>query len=210
MADNVIPQGALSDYQRWEPESLNALSAQLPTAESLEEIHQQAHQEGYEIGFNEGMATGYQQGKARAEQEVLRLNALIDSVEEAVSQVDQATREALLGLALEISKQILRQALKIKPELLLPIVRGAMESIPQHSQHPHLHLHPEDAMLVRAHMQAEIAHGGWKIVEDHRMEQGGCRIETTAAEVDATLPSRWQRLSVALSQDVSWLDDEHH
>jgi flagellar assembly protein FliH len=208
MADNVISQDPQGGYQRWEPESLNLAKVQLPTAKTLEEIHQQAHQEGYDIGFNEGVAAGYQEGKAHAEQEALRLSDLLGSVEEAVSQVDQATSEALLGLALEIAKQVLRQALRTKPELLLPVVRGAMESIPQYSQHPHLHLHPEDAALVRTHMQAEIGHGGWKIIEDQRMERGGCRIETAAVEVDATLPSRWQRLSAALSQDVSWLDDE--
>lgn len=210
MAEN-LPQDN-PGYQRWEPAALEdpgvGQKVKLPTAEALEDIHQQAHQEGYELGYGEGTAAGYQQGRAQAEEELRRLQKLLRSVEEATSQLGQATSEELLSLALEISKQILRQALAAKPELLLPIVRSAMESIPQHSQHLHLHVHPDDAALVKTQMQTEIAQGGWRIVEDQRIERGGCRIETAVAEVDATLGSRWQRLAAALGKDMSWLDDD--
>lgn len=211
MAEN-LPHDNPTAYQRWEPEALDdagiVRNVRLPTAEALEGIHQQAHQEGYDIGFNEGVAAGYQQGRAQAEEELGRLRVLLGSVEDAIRQFGQATSDELLNLALEIAKQILQQALGVRPELLLPIVRNVMESIPPHSQHPRLHLHPDDAALVKTHMQAEIAHGAWKIIEDQRMARGGCRIETAAAEVDATLASRWQRLAAALGKDMSWLDDD--
>jgi flagellar assembly protein FliH len=202
-----------TNYQRWEPVALDAVDVdvqqvQLPTAEALEDIHRQAHQEGYDLGYSEGQAAGYKQGAAKAEEEFLHLKELLASVEDAIQQFGKSTSEELLSLSLEISKQILRQSLKVRPELLLPIVRNVMESIPQHSQHPHLHLHPEDAVLVKTHMQNEIALGGWKIVEDQRIARGGCRIETTAAEIDATLANRWERLAVALGKDMSWLDED--
>lgn len=207
-----LPHGNPTAYQRWEPVSLEDAKiekpVQLPTAEALEDLHQQAHQEGYDLGYNEGVTAGYQQGRAQAEDELQRLRALLGAVEEAARQLGQATSEELLNLALEIAKQILQRALKVKPELLLPIVRNVMESVPQHSQHPHLHLHPDDAALVKSHMQAELANGPWRIVEDQRIERGGCRIETAVAEVDATLASRWQRLAAALGKDMSWLDDD--
>lgn len=206
-----MPHDTQTGYQRWQPEALDGADLQkvkLPTAEVVENIHQQAHQEGYDIGYNEGVAAGYQKGSAQAEDEVRRLRDMLAAVEEAIGQFGKATSDELLNVALEISKQILRESLKAKPELLLPIVRSAMESVPQHSQHPHLHLHPEDAALVRTHMQAEIALGAWRIVEDQRIERGGCRIETTAAEIDATIGNRWQRLASALGKDLSWLDED--
>lgn len=204
-----------TNYQRWEPAALDEVEVQkvkLPTAEVLEDIHRQAHQEGYDTGYNEGReagwAAGYQEGTTRAEEEMRRLQEMLAAVEEAMRQFGEATSEELLTLALEISKQILRQALRVHPELLLPIVRSVMESIPQHSQHPHLHLHPEDAALVKTHMQAEIALGGWRIVEDQRVARGGCKIETVAAEIDATLASRWERLAAALGKDMRWLGED--
>lgn len=210
-----MPPDSRTNYQRWEPASLDEVDVQkvkLPTAEALEDMHQQAHQEGYDTGYstgyNEGLAAGYKQGAEKLGEEMRRLQDLLASVEEAIKDFGQSTSEELLNLSLEISKQILRQALKARPELLLPIVRNVMESIPQHSQHPHLRMHPEDAELVKMHMQTEISLGGWKIVDDQRIERGGCRIETTAAEIDATLANRWERLAAALGKDMSWLDED--
>jgi flagellar assembly protein FliH len=197
-------------YQRWEPAALEhseVQKLQMPTAAALEAIHQEAHQEGFEAGFTEGVEAGRRQGAAQAAEEVRRLQSLLEQVTEAIGGFEQALSDDLLALALEMSRQILRQSLKIKPELLLPIVRGAMESLPQNTPHPHLHLHPEDAALVRDNMQTEIAQGGWKIIEDQRILRGGCRIETQVSETDATLENRWQRLAAALAQDSSWLDE---
>jgi flagellar assembly protein FliH len=211
MAEDSLPAGSRTGYQRWEPASLDDVTVQkvkLPTAEALEGIQQQAHQEGYDAGFAEGHAAGYKQGVAQAVEEAHRLQLLLASVEDAIQRFGQATSEELLTLSLEISKQILRQALSVRPELLLPIVRNVMESIPQHSQHPLLQMHPDDAALVKMHMQTEIALGGWKIIEDQRIERGGCRIETAAAEIDATLANRWQKLAAALGKDMSWLEDD--
>lgn len=203
----------LSDtaYQRWEPATLDlaetGLKVQMPTAADLEAIHQQAHQEGYQAGFTEGAEAGRRQGEVLAAEEVRHLQALLAQVTEAVGEFEQAVGDDLLALALEISRQMLRQALRVKPELLLPIVRGAMESLPQNTPHPHLHLNPEDAVLVRARMQTEIAQGGWKIIEDQRIVRGGCHIETPVCETDATIENRWQRLAVALGQNTGWFDE---
>jgi flagellar assembly protein FliH len=211
MAEDSRPSDSRMGYQLWEPASLDDLHVQkvkLPTAEALEGIHQQAHQEGYDAGFAEGHAAGYKQGVAQAVEEARRLQDLLTSVEDAIQRFGQATSEELLTLSLEIARQMLRQALKARPELLLPIVQNVMESIPQHSQHPLLQLHPDDAALVKMHMQTEIALGGWKVIEDQRIERGGCRIETAAAEIDATLANRWQKLAAALGKDMSWLEED--
>lgn len=197
-------------YRRWEPTDLEHLARQqvkLPTAEELEHIHQEAHREGYEAGHQEGIAQGYEEGLAKAAEDAERLRQLGDSFAEALQNVEQALGQELLLLALDIAKQMLTRAIKIKPELLLPVVRAAIESLPQNAQHPHIHLHPKDAALVREMLNAE-PHTGWRVVEDLHIAPGGCRIETSIAEVDATLPSRWHRISNALGQDNAWLADD--
>lgn len=210
MANSETPE-----YRRWRPEALDLSGAashelHLPTAEALENLHREAHQEGYDTGFREGREAGYQQGRAQVEEEQRRLRALLASVEQAIEQLGQAASEELLSLALELAKQMLREALRVRPELLLPLVRDVLDSVPQHANHahPHLRLHPQDAELVRAKMQTELAQGGWRIVEDPTLERGGCRVETAIAEVDASLASRWQKLTALLSRNNKWLDDD--
>lgn len=201
----------ITGVMRWTPQELgsggNRQRMKLPTAEELERVHHDAHSEGYDAGHREGMAAGYEAGIAQAKQEAERLAQLMQGLDGAVRSFEQELGRDLLALALDIAKQMLRQALRVKPELLLPVVRSAMESLPQNIQHPHIHLHPEDAVLVREAIGTELAHGGWRLVDDPRIARGGCLIETSSAEVDASLPSRWQRIASALGQDNSWLED---
>jgi len=198
-------------YQRWEPEALNmgagTSAVQMPTAADIEAIHQQAHEEGYQAGLSEGAEAARTQREAVLAEEVRRLQALLEPVSEAVREFEQSVSEELLALALEIARQMLRQSMAVKPELIMPIIRGAIESLPQNTPHPHLHLHPEDAALVRAGMAAEIAQGGWKVIEDQRVARGGCRIETPVSEVDATAENRWKRIAAAFGQNSHWLDE---
>jgi flagellar assembly protein FliH len=107
---------------------------------------------------------------------------------------------------MEIARQMLQQALKVKPGLLLSVVNEAVSSLPHFSQHAHLILHPSDAELVRGKMGEQLDHTGWKIFEDAQMERGGCRVETAHSQIDASLATRWKRVVSSIGQDSSWLE----
>lgn len=207
MSNRIIPKEQLSAYQRWELSALDeSQRAQggavervpLPTAEELQQIQTQAHQEGYAAGHLEGRA----KGAADAE----RMKQVLAGLEAALQQFDQQVAQDVLALSLDIGRQMLRQALKVKPGLVLAVVREAMNSLPQASHHPHLILNPEDARVVRSFMEAELAHSAWKIQEDSRIERGGCRIESANSEIDATMETRWKRIVAALGRDDAWLE----
>jgi flagellar assembly protein FliH len=201
LSSNIIPKEQLSAYQRWELNSLDGsarTTVPLPTAEEVENTHQQAYQEGF--------AAGYREGKGKVDAELARLAQLMSALDGALSQFDEAMSQNLLSLSLDIAKQMLREALRVRPELVLPVIREAVNSLPQASQHPHLKLHPEDAALVRSLMTDELNHFHWKLIEDSRVERGGCRVETTNSEIDATLENRWKRILDALGRDGAWLE----
>ena len=204
MSNNIIPKEQLSAYQRWELTALEENKSAgarlgqtgLPTAEQLQQIQLQAHQEGY--------AAGHQEGRQTAVAEAERMQQLLVGVSDALNQFDQQIARDLLALALSIAKQMVRHTLQVKPEVMLEVVREAMNGLPLNSQHPHLILHPADAELVRTVMEPEFAHSPWKIIEDARIERGGCRIETIHSEIDASLETRWQRIVAALGGADAW------
>ncbi|MBZ0105121.1 MAG: flagellar assembly protein FliH [Sulfuricella denitrificans] len=208
---NIIPKEQLSAYQRWEMEAFEntqgggAGQVPLPTAEAIELMHQQAHQEGYGEGLAQGKEQGYREGREQARQEAQRLDDLLVQVNEALSKLDQEMSQSLLDLALGIARQMLRQALVVQPELVLAVVKEAISSFPQANQHPQLMLHPLDAVLVRDFLEAELAHGHWRVIEDAQIERGGCRLETAHGELDATLEHRWQNVLESLGQSGDWL-----
>lgn len=207
---NIIPKEQQSAYQRWEmdafDESRAASTVTLPTAEAIEQIQQQARQEGYLEGLQQGKEQGYREGQEAARLEAQRLSLLLAQVKDELGQLDQSVARQMLALALGISRQMLRQALRVRPELVLPVVQEAINSLPQANQHPQLFLNPQDAALVRSCLEADLAHGHWRVVEDSQITPGGCRLETAQSELDATLESRWRRVLETLGQSEDWLE----
>lgn len=209
MSSNIIPKEKLSAYQRWELNSFDE-SAQmeadpgvaLPTAEEIENIHQQA----YQAGHQEGLVAGYQEGKEKAALELARLAQLMSALDGSLQRFDDDLTQNLLSLSLDIARQMLREALRVRPELVLPVIREAVNSLPHAGQHPHLRLHPDDAALVRSLMEDELNHFHWKILEDGRVERGGCLVEAASSEIDATLETRWKRVLAALGREGGWLE----
>lgn len=205
MSDAATPKEHLTAYQRWELPAFDmvekagtAPTIGLPTAAQLEHIHIQAHEEGYQAGYAEGLK--------QAGTEAQRMEKMLESLNKELQQVDQQIAQDLLNLALEISKQMLQQALKIKPELLLNVVRAAINELPYFNQNAHLVLHSDDAALLRTSMGEQLLHTGWKIFEDNQIERGGCRVETAHSQIDATLPKRWQRVVASIGQENAWLE----
>jgi flagellar assembly protein FliH len=101
---------------------------------------------------------------------------------------------------------MLKTALNVRPELIVPLVREAIHYLPTLQQPALLHLNPDDALLIAHHMGDEISTAGWRVIDDPHMDRGGCRIETASNQIDATMQTRWQRIASALGKDSDWLD----
>jgi flagellar assembly protein FliH len=203
MSSAAVPKEQRTAYQRWELDSFEApqqdhRAAVLPTAAQLERLHQQAHEEGY--------AAGHHEGSARAAAEAERLQQIAAALGEAAQQFDQHIAEDLLALGLAISRQVLRQAIKLRPELILAVVNEVLGSLPLAHQRARLVLHPEDAALVRHSLGERFSHAGWEIVDNADMTRGGCLLEAAECEIDATLERRWQRVVEAIGSDRAWIE----
>ncbi|MBL8413356.1 MAG: flagellar assembly protein FliH [Propionivibrio sp.] len=175
-------------------------SLALPTAADIERMHIDAHQQGYTAGHAEGIA------EARAS--AARIDAVMTSLQLALSELDQQVADQLLATAVEIASQMLRQSLRVKPELLLPVVREAVATLHPHLGHPALFAHPDDAALIRTHLGDQLTQNNWRIIEDATLSSGGCRVELGASEVDATLETRWRRVIESIGISQEWLSDK--
>lgn len=172
----------------------------LPTAEDIERMHHEAHEAGYTAGYQEGMAA--------AQAVAMRIRKLMDSLQQALAEIDQDVADQLLALAIGIADQILRQSLRVRPELLLPVVREAITALHPHHGQPLLFVHPDDAPLVRTQLGDQLVPGNWRILEDAEVSAGGCRVELGASEVDATVETRWRRVIEAIGVNAEWLETQ--
>ena len=196
-----------------EPEVELPPPLEYPTQDELDAIRAQARAEAYEEGLANGHAAGHADGHAEAlalgqaanALELAHLRALALEFGGALAEADQLIANEVLDLALQLAKGMLKAALPVKPELILPIVREAIEYLPVLQQPALLMLNPEDATVVRAGIGEELDKGGWRVVDDASVERGGCKIDTASNQIDAQTSSRWHRLTHALGKDLDWL-----
>lgn len=155
----------------------------------------------------EAERSGYAEGMAAARAEAARLSALLAAAERALHLFEERLAGALLDLAVDIARRVIQSELAVRREALLPVAREALALIAQDARAVRIHAHPADAELLRAHLAEEIERGGWRVVDDPRIEPGGLRLVSSAGEVDATLATRWRRVLAALGQDHHWHDE---
>ncbi|MBI3529267.1 MAG: flagellar assembly protein FliH [Betaproteobacteria bacterium] len=201
-APNLIPKEQLSAYERWELNSFDVPGKRGPvaltTAAQVEKIHQQARLDGYQTGLNEG--------RQRAGSEAERLAALARAFSSETAELDQRLAQQVLDVALDVARQMLRGALEVRPELILPVIQEAIRSLPVLGEERCLRLHPQDVALARELAGESLTVvSGWTIVEDAAITRGGCVVCTSHGEVDATLDARWRRIVGTLGREGGWL-----
>ncbi|WP_073214676.1 flagellar assembly protein FliH [Massilia sp. CF038] len=178
----------------------------LPSEDELNAIRDEARLIGYDEGHAAGYADGLAIGRTEAAKELEHLQTIAVTFGNALSGADENIANEVLELALQLAKGMLRAALEVKPELIIPLVREAVGYLPVLQQPAILLLNPADATIVRESIGEELSKGGWRVSEDAQIERGGCRIETASNQIDAQASSRWQRLAAALGKNnVEWL-----
>lgn len=181
--------------------NMECAAVALPTIEQISAIQEQARLEGYQAGHAEGMAAGHEQAALAA----ARLQKLADTFSTEIAQADEVISQQVLDLALDLARALLKSALVLRPERVLPIVREAVRYLPALHPPALLYLNPDDAVLVKERIGDELTKMGWLLTHDAQLEPGGCRVETANNQIDATLPTRWQRLLAALGKQSDWL-----
>ncbi|MEW5972446.1 MAG: flagellar assembly protein FliH [Pseudomonadota bacterium] len=160
----------------------------LPTAEEIEAIQREAWEEGYRAGHAEGLAAGQAEIEARA----ARWQELVNSLTQPLEAAEGELETALIELALALAKQLVRREMKTQPDEIIPVVREALGALPAAAREVVVHLHPEDAALVRATIHSPGSF--WRIEEDGAISRGGCVVVTSTSRVDATLERRIAQL----------------
>ncbi|HVL75519.1 MAG TPA: FliH/SctL family protein [Noviherbaspirillum sp.] len=215
MSSSVIPKEKLSAYERWELASFGDAPAPAPVdhaalaaqhEQALAEERAQARKQGHDEGFEQGRKAGLAAGRAEAAREAACLRQVVEAFSNDLNRANEQVADDLLHLSLDLAKAMLKTALKVRPELVLPVVAESIRYLPSVQQPALLVLHPADAELVRAHLTDELDKAGWRIAEDAQMERGGCRVETASNQIEAGAPVRWQRIAEALGKQSDWLE----
>lgn len=183
---DVLSAELAQSATRWELPVFGAtFSAGTPhTAKHLDELEGAAYQEGFDRGHSEGYAAGL----AAAQQQALRLHALLDHMARPLRDIDGETERALVATTIEIARRLAHLEIDLDPTRVVQVVREAVSVLGSYAGTLQVHLHPDDVQLLTHTLAAD--HRDWRLVADKTLERGDCRISSDKAQVDARLDTR--------------------
>ena len=159
----------------------------------LQELRDQAVEQGFAEGEQSGREQGFTQGLQQSEAEVAqRVEALASLYKEMQAQrriLDQTQVQQAAVLLEKLMLEILRVELKHSPEQIENLVAEAVQLLDT-TEHETLkvRIHPSDAQWLQPILDSEQY--PVRLLEDAKMTPGGCRIEGSLGDVDATLETR--------------------
>ncbi len=161
-------------------------SASLLTAQQLEELQRQAYDEAFAEGEQAGYAAGVAQARAQAEQ----FAALAHGLARPFEELDDCVEQELATLAIAIAKQLIRRELRTERGQVIAVVREALAMLPVGTRDVCVHMHPNDARLVRELLVPPGEQPSWRLVEDPTLSRGGCHVSSESSQIDARLETR--------------------
>jgi flagellar assembly protein FliH len=149
----------------------------------------------------EDAARGYAAGLARAQAEmapraeelaarVRRLDSVLQLLAAPLTALDEQVEQQLLELAFAVGKQLARRELTVAPAQIVAILRECLEQLPLAAREVRVHLHPEDAAIVRERLAAPAEERAWTLIEDPTLARGGCLVRSDSSQIDARFESR--------------------
>lgn len=205
-----IPKEHVGDVASWEFQPLGGAgksplrgngAASGAATSMMSERERRAFERGRQQGFHEGQ----QEAQRQKVQHGRQLERVLNELRGRFAELESGAADAVLDLAIEIARQVVRREIEIQRDAVLPVVREAVGAIIDEQTHPRVHLHPDDLWLIQADLDTDGLYQGCRFVPDASIARGGCRVETAQSEVDATLATRWRRALGALGVDADEL-----
>lgn len=188
-----------------------AEAIRLKAVQDAEHIREQAQREGYQRGYEEGYQHGAHEARQHADAELQRtleslraqLQQLVEDIRAQHEAYLQHAESQMLELTLEVMRKVVREELKLQPAHVLAIVRDTLRRV-QRFEHLRLRVNPLDLETVRQHRPTllQIVDGieGIEIVEDRRVDPGGCIIETEQGVYDARIRTQLSEIERVLRE----------
>jgi flagellar assembly protein FliH len=163
------------------------------TVGELEDLERRTYEEAFAMGREAGLAAARAETEKSVTQikaQVARLDGMLGLLAQPLHELDVQVEQQLTHLTLTIARQLVRRELRIDPAQVIAVIRETVALLPATARDVRVHMHPEDAAVVREKLAAPGAERAWTIVEDPVMTRGGCRVTTDTAQIDARLETR--------------------
>lgn len=165
--------------------------------------------EAYEKGFAQGEKDGQELGQKRIETALEPLHLLVQEMNRLPGDLHRRLERELIQIILTIVRKILHQDSLLPEGTIVKTLQEAFRFVVERKK-VLIHVNPKDFAYLVAHpdflpfsMEGEDS-AGIKLLADPSVQRGGCFLETTYGDIDATLDGQLDQISSAL-----WFKDPH-
>lgn len=186
MKEHSQSRAALQPIERW---SLPSVEGPLANSARDERARAQDSVRGYEAGLARAqseIAPRLEDLNAR----VRRLDAVLQLLAQPLAALDEQVEKQLFELAVAVGKQLARRELSADPAQILAVLRECLSQLPLAAREVRVHLHPDDAAVVRERLAAPGEERAWTLIEDPTLARGGCLVRSDNSQIDARFESR--------------------
>ena len=153
--------------------------------------------EAYEKGFAEGQKAGGEVGEKMAEALLRQYAASVEALNRLRSELFATSEREVIRLALEIARKIVKREVAIDEELILALVKVALDRVADQALIT-VRVNPKDHAVIERHHaalpDANSLSESVKLVEDPLIGRGGCIIETESGTIDARIEEQLREI----------------
>jgi flagellar assembly protein FliH len=154
--------------------------------------------EAYEKGFAQGEKDGLAFGQKRIEAMIHQFENVLAEIDRQRMELDRAYEREMLQIVLSISKKILHHELTLQEQTISATLQEAFQYVIDRRKVV-VHLNPTDYQYLQTHPEgspfALDEKTGLQVVEDAALSRGGCFLETSFGEVDATIEGQFDEIA---------------
>ncbi|MGE5569804.1 MAG: FliH/SctL family protein [Rhodospirillales bacterium] len=164
----------------------------------LEQETQQREQQAFAAGYRKGESDGREQAAAS-------LNPVIEQFVRTVAELSQMRRrlrreaeQDVVKLALAIGRRIVHREMSIDPEAILGVVKAALTKL-EGREVDCVRVSPEDAEIVRRHLDQMGRPGRIEVIGDNRLGRGSAVFETPRGNLDVSVETQLEEIQRGLA-----------
>lgn len=159
----------------------------------VEDLREEASKKGYKEGYQ----AGYESGRAEMERLIDRLKVIIQAAIDKRREIVEDSEEQIVRIILLMARKVVKHITAKDEEVVVRNIKAALERVRGKEQIV-IRVNSQDLQMATEHKEEFIAMleevKSLRILEDDRVDRGGCIIETDFGAVDARIASQLEEL----------------
>jgi flagellar assembly protein FliH len=192
--------GLLTEFspKKYSPQfSEHLKELEMKALKQVQEKSFHVEKEAYEKGFAQGEKDGMELGQKRFEGMIHQLGNLLAEIENRREELYRKYEEDMVRTVLAVARKVVHHGLETYEDAVALNLQEAFRHV-LHSKKVVLHVNPADYRYLASLPEGLSSTLGdlerVKVVEDGSVTRGGCLLETSFGEIDATVESQFEEI----------------